>query len=168
MGQALHLQLQEMVHICGATMHHGSHHCRPKHHDDVHRYSNRSQWLYNSAQAVVTVTPLPASGLNGPNEICMDEYAVFNASPLVAGATYAWSFDGGTSLDGDANDPSESIKWSSAYQNMSRTVTLTVSKDNCSNTYTKAILVKTGVILNTQDNYPVCQGGTVTNRPQPE
>ncbi|MBK7635345.1 MAG: carboxypeptidase regulatory-like domain-containing protein [Saprospiraceae bacterium] len=121
----------------------------------------------NSAQAVVTVTPLPASGLTGPNEICMDEYAVFNASPLVVGATYAWSFDGGTSLDGDANDPSESVKWSSAYQNMSRTVTLTVSKDNCSNTYTKAILVKTGVILNTQDNYPVCQGGSVQIGPNP-
>lgn len=120
-----------------------------------------------SDAAVVTVTPVPASGLNGPNEICVDEYAVFNASPLVSGATYTWTFDGGTSLDGDANDPTESVKWSNTYQNMSRTVTLTVSKDNCSNTYTKAILVKTGVLLNTQDNYPVCQGGSVQIGPNP-
>ncbi len=121
----------------------------------------------NSAQAIVTVTPLPSSGLTGPNEICVDEYAVFNASPVVSGATYAWTFDGGTSLDGDANDPTESIKWASTYQNTSRTVTLTVTKDNCSNTYTKAILVKAGVYLNTQANYPVCEGGTVQIGPNP-
>jgi protocatechuate 3,4-dioxygenase beta subunit len=120
-----------------------------------------------SDAVVVTVTPLPSSGLTGPNEICVDEYAVFNASPVVSGATYSWTFDGGTSLDGDANDPTESIKWASTFQNTTRTVTLTVSKDNCSNTYTKAILVKTGVFLNTQDNYPVCQGGTVQIGPNP-
>ncbi|MBK8347127.1 MAG: hypothetical protein IPL08_05675 [Saprospiraceae bacterium] len=38
-----------------------------------------------SDQADVTVTALPSSGLTGPNEICGEEYAVFNASPSIAG-----------------------------------------------------------------------------------
>ena len=121
----------------------------------------------NSASVEVNVTPLPASGLVGPAEICVDEYAVFTASPAISGATYAWTFGGGTSQDGDANDVSESIKWSNTYQNTVRTVTLTVTKDNCQSVYTKDILVKTGVYLNTQDNYPVCQGGSVQIGPNP-
>ena len=42
-----------------------------------------------------------------------------------------------------------------------------MSKDNCSTTHTKPIFVKNGVYLNTQDNYPVCQGGTVQIGPNP-
>jgi protocatechuate 3,4-dioxygenase beta subunit len=121
----------------------------------------------NTASALVTVTPLPASGLSGPTEVCMDEYGVFSASPAVSGATYSWTFDGGTSLDGDANDPTESVKWASSYANTTRTVTLVVTKDNCSSTYTKAVLVKQGAYLNTQALYPVCQGGTVQIGPNP-
>ncbi|MFN8338850.1 MAG: SdrD B-like domain-containing protein [Saprospiraceae bacterium] len=120
-----------------------------------------------TASAIVTVTPLPASGLTGPTEICTDEYAVFNASPAVAGATYTWSFDGGVSLDGDANDATESIKWNTSYQGTTRTITLVVTKDNCSSTYTKTILVKQGAYINTQLNYQVCQGGTVQIGPNP-
>ena len=121
----------------------------------------------NTSQAVVTVTPLPASGLTGPTEVCMDEYGVFSASPVVSGATYTWTFDGGTSFDGDANDPTESVKWASSYANTTRTVTLVVTKDNCTSTYTKAVLVKQGAYLNTQALYPVCQGGTVQIGPNP-
>ncbi|MBK6499426.1 MAG: carboxypeptidase regulatory-like domain-containing protein [Saprospiraceae bacterium] len=121
----------------------------------------------NTASALVTVTPLPASGLTGPTEVCMDEYGVFSASPVVSGATYSWTFDGGTSLDGDANDPTESVKWAPSYANTTRTVTLVVTKDNCSSTYTKAVLVKQGAYLNTQALYPVCQGGTVQIGPNP-
>ncbi|MFZ1749419.1 MAG: SdrD B-like domain-containing protein [Saprospiraceae bacterium] len=120
-----------------------------------------------SDQVIVNVTQLPVSGITGPNEICVDEYAVFSASPSIAGATYAWTFDGGTSLDGDANDVTESIKWASIYQNTTRTVTLTVTKDNCSSVYTKDILIKQGAFLNTTSNYPVCQGGTVQIGPNP-
>ncbi|HRG39896.1 MAG TPA: SdrD B-like domain-containing protein, partial [Saprospiraceae bacterium] len=121
----------------------------------------------NTASALVTVTPLPASGLSGPTEVCMDEYGVFSASPAVSGATYSWTFDGGTSLDGDANDPTESVKWAPSYANTTRTVTLVVTKDNCSSTYTKAVIVKQGAYLNTQASYPVCQGGTVQIGPNP-
>jgi hypothetical protein len=121
----------------------------------------------NTASALVTVTPLPASGLTGPTEVCMDEYGVFSASPAVSGATYSWTFDGGTSLDGDANDPTESVKWAPSYANTTRTVTLVVTKDNCSSTYTKAVIVKQGAYLNTQALYPVCQGGTVQIGPNP-
>jgi hypothetical protein len=121
----------------------------------------------NTASALVTVTPLPASGLTGPTEVCMDEYGVFSASPAVSGATYSWTFDGGTSFDGDANDPTESVKWAPSYANTTRTVTLVVTKDNCSSTYTKAVIVKQGAYLNTQALYPVCQGGTVQIGPNP-
>ncbi|MBK8347306.1 MAG: hypothetical protein IPL08_06645 [Saprospiraceae bacterium] len=50
-----------------------------------------------SDQADVTVTALPSSGLTGPNEICGEEYAVFNASPSIVGAAYAWTFEERTS-----------------------------------------------------------------------
>jgi len=120
-----------------------------------------------SDQAVVTVNALPSSGITGPNEICAEEYAVFNASPAVAGATYAWTYDGGTSLDGDANDVTESVKWATAFYGTTRTVTLTVTKDNCTSQYTKTIIIKQPAYLNTQDVYPVCQGGTVQIGPNP-
>lgn len=116
----------------------------------------------------VSLTANSSSGLSGPTEVCMDEYGVFSASPVVSGATYAWTFDGGTSLDGDANDPSESVKWASTYANTIRTVTLVVTKDFCSSTYTKDVFVKQGAFLNTQANYSVCQGGTVQIGPNPQ
>ncbi|MBK8347126.1 MAG: carboxypeptidase regulatory-like domain-containing protein [Saprospiraceae bacterium] len=61
----------------------------------------------------------------------------------------------------------ESIKWASTFAGTTRTVMLVVTKDNCTSTYTKDILIKQPAYLNTQDNYPVCQGGTVKIGPNP-
>ncbi|MBK6499530.1 MAG: hypothetical protein IPG00_15795 [Saprospiraceae bacterium] len=67
-----------------------------------------SNGCQSSDSFTVSLTSNSSSSLTGPTDVCMDEYGVFIASPVVSGALYR-TFDGGTSLDGDANDPSESV-----------------------------------------------------------
>ncbi len=116
----------------------------------------------------VTVKSSPDnSGITGPDEVCADEFAIFTANPPIAGATYFWDFNGGITTDGDNDDLSETVSWPSIFKNTFRTVTLTITKDNCPFTYTKQVFVKQGPFLNTPGGYDVCQGGTVQIGPNP-
>ncbi|MBC7884781.1 MAG: DNRLRE domain-containing protein, partial [Saprospiraceae bacterium] len=120
-----------------------------------------------SDAAMVTVNQPPNnSGISG-NDVCVNEYGVFVANPPIPGATYLWTFDGGTSLDGDYDDISETVKWGIAYQNTFRNITLTITKDGCIFTYNKQIFVKQGPFLLTASDYDVCQGGAVQVGPNP-
>ncbi|MGB3008490.1 MAG: hypothetical protein WBC06_18380, partial [Chitinophagaceae bacterium] len=85
----------------------------------------------------ITIKPVPVSGINGPDEVCADEFAIFTANPPIAGATYFWDFNGGITTDGDNDDVSETVSWPSIFKNTFRTVTLTITKDDCPFTYTK-------------------------------
>jgi hypothetical protein len=115
----------------------------------------------------VSLIAAPVSSISGPDQVCVDEFAVFTANPPVANATYFWDFNGGISADGDNDDPAETVKWPSIYQNTFRTVSLTITKDNCPVTYTKQVFVKQGPFLITSGSYDVCQGGSVQIGPNP-
>jgi hypothetical protein len=115
----------------------------------------------------ITIKPVPVSGINGPDEVCADEFAIFTANPPIAGATYFWDFNGGITTDGDNDDVSETVSWPSIFKNTFRTVTLTITKDDCPFTYTKQVFVKQGPFLVTPGAYDVCQGGTVQIGPNP-
>jgi hypothetical protein len=121
-----------------------------------------------SDEALVTINQSPFnSGISGPDQVCVNDYATFAANPPLQGATYLWMLDGGMTEDGDADDITEKIKWGEAFKNTFRTVKLTITKDGCSTDFTKTIYIKQGVFLNTPGSFEVCQGGAVTIGPNP-
>ncbi|MBK9255211.1 MAG: carboxypeptidase regulatory-like domain-containing protein [Saprospiraceae bacterium] len=115
----------------------------------------------------VSVIPPAISSIVGPDQVCVDEFAVFSVNPPIPNATYFWDFNGGISADGDNDDVSETVKWPAIFQNSFRTVSLTITKDNCPVTYTKQVFVKQGPFINTPGSYDVCQGGAVQIGPNP-
>ena len=116
---------------------------------------------------LVSIIPPPVTSISGPDQVCVDEFAIFSVNPPIPGATYFWNFNGGFSADNDNDDPVESVKWPSVFQNSFRTISVTITKDGCPTTFTKQVFVKQGVFLNTPGLYDVCQGGSVTIGPNP-
>ncbi|MBN8702554.1 MAG: PKD domain-containing protein, partial [Bacteroidetes bacterium] len=92
----------------------------------------------NSTTKVVVIKPTPVALFTMPIEICLGSSAniVFTGSAST-GATYTWSFNGGTVNSGTGAGP-YSVSWNS--QGV-KTVTLTVNDNGCSATYVKSINV---------------------------
>ena len=115
----------------------------------------------------VTLKPGPGADISGPTQVCANDFASFVVNNPTFGETYMWTFDGGVTQDGDADDVTENVKWSDAFKNTFRTVTLKVTKDGCSAYDTAQIFIKQDVFVNTPGDTAVCQGGAVQIGPNP-
>ena len=105
----------------------------------------------------ITVEPPIVSGIDGPTSSCAGEEVTFNASPLVIGATYSWSFNGpATPLN--ASGPTATVVWNGqgVY-----TATLVVTKGACFETYTHDINITLGVFADAGPDKIVCEGQSV-------
>ncbi|MBK8079307.1 MAG: PKD domain-containing protein [Saprospiraceae bacterium] len=106
----------------------------------------------------VTITPNPVSGIDGPPTKCAKEAVLFIASPAAGpGATYTWTFQGGTPAN--ATGPSATSQWNTPGEYL---ITLVVTKDGCTSTYTKSIIITQEVFSVAGPDKEICQGGNVT------
>jgi hypothetical protein len=115
----------------------------------------------------VTLKPGPSADISGPTQVCANDFASFIVNNPTFGETYMWTFDNGVTQDGDADDVTENVKWSDAFKNTFRTVTLKVTKDGCIAYDTVKIFIKQDVFLNTPGQFAVCQGGAIQIGPNP-
>ena len=115
----------------------------------------------------VTLKPGPSADISGPTQVCANDFASFVVNNPTFGETYMWTFDNGVTQDGDADDVTENVKWSDAFKNTFRTVTLKVTKDGCIAYDTVKIFIKQDVFLNTPGQFAVCQGGAIQIGPNP-
>ncbi len=64
-----------------------------------------------------------------PNLLCADEAGVFSVTNPDPTYNYVWNFNGGTTADGDSNDPTETVSWGPAFQGQTITVTLNATSN---------------------------------------
>lgn len=118
----------------------------------------------------VTIARLqgPQSGIAGPDRRCANEQVQFDASPAVTGASYSWSVTNNGSgtaapviTGGSTNSNFIATFAANTPQGTARTetVTLIVSLNGCSATYTKAINITSPVFANAGADTAVCNGG---------
>ena len=110
-------------------------------------------------QVIVTVNPLPVSGISAPGSVCATEGAFFQVNPPVAGATYSWTFDGGTPASSTAS--SVTVSWPISMIGTTRNVVLTVTSSNgCNAVYNHAINITQNPTANAGPDKEVCEGGS--------
>ncbi|MCG8327749.1 MAG: carboxypeptidase regulatory-like domain-containing protein, partial [Chitinophagales bacterium] len=112
-----------------------------------------------SVQDIVTVNVDPAftSGINAPTTRCAGEGILFAADPPVAGATYDWSFTGPATPTSAATE-STIVTWDNVPGIY--TATLTITKGECTETYTHDINITQEVFAAAGDDVSICQGGS--------
>ena len=115
--------------------------------------------LTDTAEVIIDVLCLViVSGIDAPATRCALESILITANPAIIGATYAWTFSGDASIASSSN-ASETVSWASAG---TKTITLTVTQDGCSENYTQDIIITEAVFADGGGDRPVCQGGSVT------
>ena len=108
-------------------------------------------------EVLVTVEPSFVSGIDGPDTRCAGEGLLFTATPVVAGAIYSWTFSGPAS-PASSTDPSVVVTWASEG---TYTVTLTVTRGVCEETYTKQVVITEEVFAAAGPDKEICQGASV-------
>ncbi|MBK8621888.1 MAG: PKD domain-containing protein [Saprospiraceae bacterium] len=105
----------------------------------------------------VTITSNPVSGIDGPPTTCAKEAVLFIATPAGPGSTYNWTFQGGTPPT--ATGPSATSQWDTPGEYL---ITLVVTKDGCTSSYTKSIIITQEVFSIAGPDKEICQGGNIT------
>jgi hypothetical protein len=98
-----------------------------------------------------------ASGINGPATICAAEPALFTATAAGVGSVYSWTFDQATPAT--ASGSSVSAAWSTPGEYL---ITLVVTKNGCTSTYTKTIVITQSVFANAGPDKDICSGSSAT------
>jgi hypothetical protein len=117
----------------------------------------------------VTITRLsgPVSSITGPIQRCANEELRFDAAP-VSGGTYNWSVtNNGTGtaapvITGGNTSPSFTVTFAAntpASASRTERVTLTVSLNGCTSTYTQDVNVTQAIFANAGPDTSVCRGG---------
>ncbi|OWY24595.1 T9SS C-terminal target domain-containing protein [Sphingobacteriales bacterium UPWRP_1] len=114
-------------------------------------YNGESNWVSIDVVAI-------SSGITGPNSICALESALFQAQNPDASCTYTWNF-GTTATPQTATGTSATTQFGTAAVGTTQTVTLTVSKNGCTASYTKSVSVTPEVFANAGPDKEICQGG---------
>ncbi|MBK9378442.1 MAG: hypothetical protein IPM86_09485 [Saprospiraceae bacterium] len=97
------------------------------------------------------------SGISAPGSVCATEGAFFQVNPPVAGATYSWTFDGGTPASSTAS--SVTVSWPISMIGTTRNVVLTVTSSNgCNAVYNHAINITQNPTANAGPDKEVCEG----------
>ncbi len=108
------------------------------------------------ATADVTETGSPTVSINGPTEVCANESITFSATPIISGATYAWTFSGSASPS-TATGTTVSVTFSSSGTS---TVQLTVTNGTCSGSDQMDVTIRQPIEANGGANATICQGGS--------
>jgi PKD repeat protein len=94
----------------------------------------QSPCIDTTIRYVVTINPLPTPGISGPSSACQNSSVTFNGS---GGASYTWSFTGGSPALSNLQSPSITYSVPGKY-NVSLSVT---SAAGCTNTTTTSITI---------------------------
>ena len=97
------------------------------------------------------------SAINGPASICAGEAALFTATGAGSGSVYSWSFMNGTPLTATGSSVSSTWNTPGEYD-----ITLTVTKNGCTATYVKSIVITQAVFAAAGPDLEICQGGNTT------
>ncbi|MCB0559738.1 MAG: hypothetical protein KDD09_12385, partial [Phaeodactylibacter sp.] len=108
-------------------------------------------------QVVVTVTPLPVTAINGPDQRCAGEGAQFQVNPPLSGATYLWTF-GGPATPSSSTQSSVVVTWADVPGQY--TGTLEVTQNGCTNIYTQDIVITEEVKAIAGPDQEICQGAS--------
>jgi hypothetical protein len=112
------------------------------------------------ASTSVSLTSKPVSGIEGPQTTCAKEAVLFTVNPPAgAGSVYTWTFQGGT--PSTATGPSATSQWNSPG---TYNIEMVVTKDGCTSSYTKTIVITEEVFSIAGPDKDICQGGnTIIN-----
>ncbi|HRO45955.1 PKD domain-containing protein, partial [Agriterribacter sp.] len=102
----------------------------------------------NSGSRAITVTPKPVINLGAATTICSGDPITLDAGN--AGATYSWSPGGATTQSITVNPT------------VNTTYTVTVTKDGCSNSGSRAITVTPKPVINLGPDASICSGSSIT------
>ncbi len=97
------------------------------------------------------------SGINGPSTICAAEPALFTATAAGVGSVYSWTFDQGTPAT--ATGSSVSSSWATPGEYL---ITLVVTKNGCTSTYTRTIVITQSVFAGAGPDKDICSGSSTT------
>jgi protocatechuate 3,4-dioxygenase beta subunit len=97
------------------------------------------------------------SGINGPAQICAGEPAVFNATGAGSGSVYTWSFMSGTPATATGINVSSTWSVPGEYD-----INLTVTKNGCTSSYVKSIVITSSVFANAGPDADICSGSSTT------
>jgi SdrD B-like domain/PKD domain len=111
----------------------------------------------NTIDAGFYACTLSTVSFTGPLTICANEGALFNAVGQGAGSVYTWTFNGGTPATGTGSSFTSSWSTPGEYD-----ITLTVTKNGCTGSFTRSIIITQAVTANAGPDADVCSGGNVT------
>ncbi len=97
------------------------------------------------------------SGINGPLTICAAESALFTATGAGSGSVYTWTFMSGTPATGTGTSVTSSWSTPGEYD-----ITLTVTKNGCSVSYTRSIVITQSVFAGAGPDADICSGSSTT------
>lgn len=101
-----------------------------------------------------------SSGIAGPGGVCALEYGAFQASPGVSGATYAWAATGNPAISGSTAS-AFNAQWTAAQAGTTQTISLVVSLNGCTQTYTKPVVVSAAVFAAAGQDKAMCPSAQV-------
>jgi SdrD B-like domain/PKD domain len=97
------------------------------------------------------------SGINGPITMCANEPAYFSATGTGSGSVYSWAFMDGTPATATGINVSSVWNTPGEYD-----VTLTVTKNGCTSTFLKSIVITQAVFANAGPDADICSGSSRT------
>ncbi len=103
------------------------------------------------------VCTISGVSFTGPSTICANEGALFNAVSQGVGAVYTWTFDSGTPAT--ATGSSATSSWSTPGE---YNITLTVTKNGCTGSFTRSIIITQAVFANAGPDADICSGSSTT------
>ncbi len=108
----------------------------------------------------VVVSPLPTSSFTVTSPVCAYASAAINYTGTASsGATFNWSFDGGTIVSGSGQGPYQ-INWSTSG---TKNISLTVTSNGCTSSVTTVpIVVNPLPVISISPNVAICTGASTT------
>ncbi|MEQ1553672.1 MAG: SdrD B-like domain-containing protein, partial [Ferruginibacter sp.] len=97
------------------------------------------------------------SGINGPLTICAAESALFTATGAGSGSVYTWAFMSGTPATATGSSVTSSWSTPGEYD-----INLTVTKNGCTASYLKSIIITQSVFAGAGPDAAICSGGNTT------
>jgi hypothetical protein len=111
----------------------------------------------NTVDAGFYACTLNTVSFSGPLTICANEGALFNAVGQGSGSVYTWTFNGGTPATGTGSSFTSAWSTPGEYD-----ITLTVTKNGCTGTFTRSIIITQAVVANAGPDADICSGSSTT------
>ena len=113
--------------------------------------------LNTTIDAGFYLCPALNSGINGPTTICAAEPALFTATGAGSGSVYNWTFMSGTPATAIGSSVTSTWNTPGEYD-----ITLTVTKNGCTATYIRSIVITQSVFAGAGPDADICSGSSTT------